>query len=99
MEKIERVTIRQSNTSYVLEAFEKINGKANRSKTILAILKYFTMYDPNWVRNLLSMQPLSEQEVEEIKALACKTPLVEAETVSSTALVPVETTESSQVCI
>lgn len=84
MKKLHAVTIKQSITSSTLEKFDMLRGEVDRSPAVLKVLQFFIDYDINYIRGILGLPNLSEQEVGQIKSFV---PTSEQET---TAIVPVE---------
>lgn len=70
MGSIKRVTIHESNKSNYMERFDKVRGPVPRSKGVIKVLQFLIEYDPNYLRNILGLNPLADSELYELKAMA-----------------------------
>ena len=88
MKRIQAISVKESNTEVILEKFELLCAGMHRSRAILKILNHFVEYDLNYVRELLGLTRLSDQEMEQITSLTLESL---DKPVENTSLVPVET--------
>jgi hypothetical protein len=51
-----------------LEKFDLIRGPVPRSGAILKILAFFIEYDPQYLRTILKLGPMTEEEILQLKA-------------------------------
>lgn len=58
-----KVTIGESKKTNILERFDFVINKDNRSKSILKLLSFFIDYDPNYIRTILQLAPLTPEEL------------------------------------
>lgn len=79
MDDRNRVTIVEGKTTNYLERFDKIRGQVSRSKAILNVLQHFIDYDPNYLRGVLGLTPLTESELLELKAMITPPIVVQTE--------------------
>lgn len=69
MDDRNRVTIVEGNKTNYLKRFDMIRGNLHRSTAVLKVLQHFIDYDPNYLRGVLCLTPLTDSELEELKAM------------------------------